>query len=107
MNTEDDSIISQLPLTHSDIKRLSLSQIRSIKTLLVQPPEHLLSATRNINHDQLIEAFRIHKIPIHAVEFPFAQLIRFVRDLIPEWKMTSQEENDISSSISRCTLVDM
>jgi hypothetical protein len=101
MNTGDDSIISRLALSASDVKRLTVKQIRNVDTLLTHPPTALLDATRRIGHDELIQEFRLHHIPIHAVEYPLSQLLRFVGDLIPGWRMTHQEQSVLVAAISR------
>lgn len=101
MNTEDDSIISLLSLSAVDVKRLTVTQIRNINTLLTNPPPALLDATRRIGHAELTQEFRQYHIPIHAIEYPLTQLLRFLRDLIPNWRMSHQEHNIMSASISR------
>ena len=101
MNTEDDSIISQLPLSAGDVKRLTLTQIRNIKALLCHPPQPLLQATRRIGHAELIKEFQFHHISVHAVEFPLSQLLRFLRDLIPGWYVSHDDHSILSASLSR------
>jgi hypothetical protein len=101
MNTADDSIISRLSLSAADVKRLTVTQIRNIDTLLTQPPQLLLDATRRIGHNELIQEFSLYHIPIHAIEFPLTQLLRFLRDLIPNWRMSHHEQNILSASICR------
>lgn len=101
MNTEDDSIISRLPLSASDAKRLTVTQIRNVDKMLSQPPPALLNAARKICHEDLIEEFRLFRIPVHATEFPYAQLLRFLKDFIPQWRMTLEEQHLLCAAISR------
>ena len=101
MNTEDDRIISRLELSAGDVKRLSVEQIRSIQSLLQRCPPRLQEASRRLSHDDLIEKFRLQHIPIHAVEFPFSNLVRFLKELIPDWRMSFEEQSLLGSALSR------
>ena len=101
MNTSDDSIISRLSLSQQDVKRLTVTQIKNIDHLLNSPPEALLNASRRLTHDDLISEMRLYHIPIHAAEYSFTQLVRFLRDLIPNWKISHEEFNILSAALGR------
>jgi hypothetical protein len=68
---------------------------------LQNPPIALLEATRRIAHNDLTKELHAHHIPIHATEYPLTHLLRFLRELIPQWHMTMDDQNLLSSVLSR------